>query len=329
LDREAGEPLRVYKAGNEGDLRGDAPPVGRVSVQMGRTFGQGPLMPGATLPLDKRHYAFAPDGETTARSLIKNAILHAKKFIYLEDQYFVNWEATQALVHALNNGIKHLTIVVPHHAIGDLPGMVGHRRRCIKALRDAGGPRVRVFYKCGPGEKPGDYNTYVHSKVTIVDDEFAIVGSVNYNRRSWEHDSEICVGLYDPSSDQVLSLRFAHWLRMRLWAQHIFGVVVPPSAPEASDTQPWDDVYAELLDGVAAGVHWQELIMLEQAHADEGADYDQAKYNPIATVRPYETMRHDDPQEIELLPVPIFGTLIEALAGDAIWDTFLDPGRHT
>ncbi|HWL84335.1 MAG TPA: phospholipase D-like domain-containing protein, partial [Polyangiaceae bacterium] len=292
-------------------------------------FGQGPLMPGATLPLDKRHYAFAPDGETTARSLIKNAILHAKKFIYLEDQYFVNWEATQALVHALNNGIKHLTIVVPHHAIGDLPGMVGHRRRCIKALRDAGGPRVRVFYKCGPGEKPGDYNTYVHSKVTIVDDEFAIVGSVNYNRRSWEHDSEICVGLYDPSSDQVLSLRFAHWLRMRLWAQHIFGVVVPPSAPEASDTQPWDDVYAELLDGVAAGVHWQELIMLEQAHADEGADYDQAKYNPIATVRPYETMRHDDPQEIELLPVPIFGTLIEALAGDAIWDTFLDPGRHT
>jgi phosphatidylserine/phosphatidylglycerophosphate/cardiolipin synthase-like enzyme len=327
LDAETGEPLRA----SPNDLDPSRQPsAGRVSVQVGRTFGAGPLMAGpGTLPgvPSTEHYAFAQSGETTARDLIKNAIAQAKKFIYIEDQYFVNWEATQALVQALQNGIAHLTIVLPHHSIGDLPGMVGHRRRCLKALKAAGDSRVRVFYKCGPGEKPGDYHTYVHSKLTIVDDVFAVVGSVNYNRRSWQFDSEICIGVYDPSTDRVLTNRFARWLRMRMWAEHLFGIVVPPSdAGSSPDLK--DQYYAELFDGVAAGAHWQELLLLEARHAaDKRAHtYDQSQYNSVATVRPYDTNFDDPPQEI--LPgsdLPVWKSLGGLLIDEA-WDSLLDPG---
>ena len=37
---------------------------------------------------------------------------------------------------------------------------------------------------------------YVHSKTWVIDDEFAIVGSANCNRRGYTHDSEASVGVY-------------------------------------------------------------------------------------------------------------------------------------
>ena len=32
---------------------------------------------------------------------------------------------------------------------------------------------------------------YVHAKVCVVDDVWASIGSDNFNRRSWTHDSEL------------------------------------------------------------------------------------------------------------------------------------------
>ena len=41
---------------------------------------------------------------------------------------------------------------------------------------------------------------YVHSKMTIVDDEYILIGSANINQRSLsgERDSEIAMGGYQP-----------------------------------------------------------------------------------------------------------------------------------
>jgi len=56
---------------------------------------------------------------------------------------------------------------------------------------------------------------YVHSKVCIIDDTWACIGSANFNRRSWTHDSELAGAVLD--SDDV----FARDLRLRLLREHL------------------------------------------------------------------------------------------------------------
>jgi phosphatidylserine/phosphatidylglycerophosphate/cardiolipin synthase-like enzyme len=41
----------------------------------------------------------------------------------------------------------------------------------------------------------------VHAKVCVVDDIWASVGSDNFNRRSWTHDSELSNGVLDTTRD--------------------------------------------------------------------------------------------------------------------------------
>ena len=42
---------------------------------------------------------------------------------------------------------------------------------------------------------------YVHAKVCVVDDIWASVGSDNFNRRSWTHDSELSDAVLDTTRD--------------------------------------------------------------------------------------------------------------------------------
>ena len=112
------------------------PSAGPQIVQIGRTFGD-------------FDYKFAPGGELTAREIILCAINNAKRFIYTEDQYFVgNPQVEKALCEALKRGIQHLTIVLTHYKISDLPLVQHHRRKFIGKLKEAGGDRVRIFALC-------------------------------------------------------------------------------------------------------------------------------------------------------------------------------------
>jgi phosphatidylserine/phosphatidylglycerophosphate/cardiolipin synthase-like enzyme len=49
----------------------------------------------------------------------------------------------------------------------------------------------------------------VHAKVCIIDDQWASVGSDNFNRRSWTHDSELTAAVYDPGYARALRLVLA------------------------------------------------------------------------------------------------------------------------
>jgi len=49
----------------------------------------------------------------------------------------------------------------------------------------------------------------VHAKVCIIDDQWASVGSDNFNRRSWTHDSELSAAVYDPEYPRLLRLNLA------------------------------------------------------------------------------------------------------------------------
>ena len=206
-----------------------AEPGGRQYVQITRTYGNGSRHRG----ISGGGYSFARSGERTCRQMILHAIRQARQFIYMEEQYLVNMEAANALRDALPN-IRHLTILIPHGNITDCPQRNYRRWRFIQRLRQTHPDKVRT-YCLGP---PGRRHTYVHSKMFIMDDQFAIIGSANCNRRGWTHDSEVMVGIADESSDAVAVHHFAHQLRIALWAEHLG---LPP---------------ADLVDGVASATHW-------------------------------------------------------------------------
>jgi phosphatidylserine/phosphatidylglycerophosphate/cardiolipin synthase-like enzyme len=72
---------------------------------------------------------------------------------------------------------------------------------------------------------------YVHAKVCVVDDVWASVGSDNFNRRSWTHDSELSCAVLDSTPDLREptdpaglgdgARRFARELRLSLWREHL------------------------------------------------------------------------------------------------------------
>jgi phosphatidylserine/phosphatidylglycerophosphate/cardiolipin synthase-like enzyme len=63
--------------------------------------------------------------------------------------------------------------------------------------QNAGRHRVHVF----DVENHEGAPVYVHAKVCVVDDVWASVGSDNFNRRSWTHDSELSSGVLDTTRD--------------------------------------------------------------------------------------------------------------------------------
>ena len=76
------------------------------------------------------------------------------------------------------------------------PQMVG-RWQAIEMCRKAGEDRVHVF----DVENHAGTPVYVHAKVCVVDDVWASVGSDNFNRRSWTHDSELSSAVLDTTRD--------------------------------------------------------------------------------------------------------------------------------
>src|SRR3712207_2973379 len=72
---------------------------------------------------------------------------------------------------------------------------------------------------------------YVHAKVCAVDDVWASVGSDNFNRRSWTHDSELSSAVLDttrdpreprdPAGTGAGARTFARDLRLELAREHL------------------------------------------------------------------------------------------------------------
>jgi phosphatidylserine/phosphatidylglycerophosphate/cardiolipin synthase-like enzyme len=186
------------------------PPCGRHAVQLLRTY-----------PYRRRGYWFAPDGErSVARGYIK-ALRRARSLIYLEDQYLWSTEVAAVLARALaENPDLHLIAVVPAFPDQDgklsgPPNLVG-RAAALDALYSAGGDRVGVYSLENEAGTP----IYVHAKVCMVDDTWAVVGSDNFNRRSWTHDSELSCAVIDNGAP-VGAEFWARALRVALSREHL------------------------------------------------------------------------------------------------------------
>jgi hypothetical protein len=81
------------------------------------------------------------------------------------------------------------------------PNIVGHNL-ALEMLHRSGGTRVRVYRIENLDGTP----VYVHAKACIIDDVWASVGSDNFNRRYWTHDSELSCAVLD----ETLDLREPH-----------------------------------------------------------------------------------------------------------------------
>jgi phosphatidylserine/phosphatidylglycerophosphate/cardiolipin synthase-like enzyme len=203
----------------------DPPPRGTHAVQLLRTY-----------PYRRRGYVFAPDGERSiARGYLK-ALPRARSLIYLEDQYLWSTTVVGVLARALRDRPElHLIAVIPRFPDQDgrlslPPNLVG-RVDALETLQRAGGDRVAVY---SPENAEGT-PVYVHAKVCVIDDTWAIVGSDNFNRRSWTHDSELSCAVIDqpggpagpagspPVPDAVRRGpgTYAHALRTALSREHL------------------------------------------------------------------------------------------------------------
>ena len=182
-------------------------------------------------PARLRRYPFAPRGERSIAAAYRRAIPLARRLIYLEDQYFWSTAAAELIAEALRaNPDLHVVAVVPRYPDNEgrlaVPGEMA-RHRAVDLCRRAGGERMHVF----DVENVGGVPVYVHAKVVIVDDVWAMIGSDNLNRRSWTHDSELSIAVLDDERDAREPLdpagqgdgarRFARDLRIALMREHL------------------------------------------------------------------------------------------------------------
>ena len=179
--------------------RPDPEPAGPHQVQLLRTY-----------PRRAGGYPFAPRGERSVARGYTKAVNQAHHLIYIEDQYLWSPEIADMFAGALQrNPELRLIAVLPHFPdqdgrISKAPNLVG-RERAIATLCKAAPGRVAFYWPESPEGTP----VYVHAKVCVIDDQWASVGSDNFNRRSWTHDSEASAAVCHPGYAQALRLDLA------------------------------------------------------------------------------------------------------------------------
>ncbi len=211
--------------------------------------------------LQPKGYDFAPNGERSIAAVNSKAVRHAERLIYLEDQYLWSEEVGEHFSSALrDNPQLRLICVIP--LIPDVDGVLAlapqlyARKLAMDQLLEAGPDRVALFGLTSPAGFP----IYVHSKVCVIDDKWASIGSDNFNRRSWSSDTEAAVAVQDmrvaehggPAPRDAFALR----LRRELVGEHLD--LDPDDVPDDPD-EVWD------LMGAAADA-------LDEFYGDSGPD---------------------------------------------------------
>jgi len=187
-----------------------------------------------------------------------SSIENSDFLVYIENQFFVSsyggTGVTNQIAYALHMRIrKAVTKQQPFCAVIVFPQPEEVGRWAVptllRQLRTASSLIERLSEEF-PGVNIGDYlqfyqlrsigylngnpvtdQIFVHSKMMIVDDRIAIIGSNNINDRSFlgDRDSELAIVTIDTdeipitmNGDQVYSVGSAvHELRVRLWNEHL------------------------------------------------------------------------------------------------------------
>ncbi len=166
--------------------------------------------------------AAAWEGEPAVReteSFLLRAVAAARHSIYIENQYLGAYEVRDALAARLaGDSPPEVVIVSPRENSGwlETAAMGALRAKFLRRLRDADpGGRVAAVYPV----KGDDVAPNVHSKLMIVDDRLAYLGSANLSNRSMRVDTEVGLVVDAAGRDDVA--RELTVLRNRLLGEHL------------------------------------------------------------------------------------------------------------
>jgi phospholipase D1/2 len=155
-------------------------------------------------------------------ALYLDMIARAKRYIYIENQYFTAHKIGNALEARLREAGGPEIVVVTRllsHGWLEEATMGVLRNKMVERLRaaDAHG-RFNVYYPEMPGLAEGTCID-VHSKMMTVDDQWLRIGSANMNNRSMGLDTECDVAI--EARDNAEIARTIRSLRDRLLAEHL------------------------------------------------------------------------------------------------------------
>lgn len=146
----------------------------------------------------------------------------AKKYIYIEDQYLVNLDVAAAINKKVDDEEFDLAMFVVQDSDETGEILVPNRKRVdflravkgnIRDQRKLDKIRLVVISKEKSFLDKYGYHSGLHSKLLIVDDEIAVIGSTNVNQRSFTLDSETSAVVYGGD--------FARLLRQTLWCHMV------------------------------------------------------------------------------------------------------------
>jgi phosphatidylserine/phosphatidylglycerophosphate/cardiolipin synthase-like enzyme len=184
----------------------------RTAPQMHFNFGQSVAAPIGCVErlvtgFRQSPLSFAPDGIFEFRAGIKKAISGASQYVYIEDQSF--W--SQEIMDWINGRLKAqpaMKVVLVYGGDPADPPNELQDSAIDHLIAGIATPMTQIaFYKRGR-------NITVHSKLTIIDDQWAAVGSANCMRRSLYTDGECSIGVLDEATPT-----FAQKLRKDLWGE--------------------------------------------------------------------------------------------------------------
>jgi phospholipase D1/2 len=154
--------------------------------------------------------------------LYLDSIARARRYLYIENQYFTARNVGLALAESLKaREGPEIVLVTRLLSHGWLEEMTMHvlRTRLIRELREADRyGRFHVYYPHVQGLSEGTCID-VHSKLMVVDDAWLRIGSANLSNRSMGLDTEC--DLVVESNGEARNRRAIRGLRDRLLAEHL------------------------------------------------------------------------------------------------------------
>lgn len=147
-----------------------------------RTGAPNPVQLVATLPGNT--FAGLPEGETGIVEAYQRALANAEDFVYLENQYFTDVTMAEAIVGAIRKS-PELQVIMALNPKVDLPKYGVWQTALIdRVVADLGPLATQIgFFSLWSHEVTGGTSAiirnYIHSKVAVIDDAWATIGSAN------------------------------------------------------------------------------------------------------------------------------------------------------
>lgn len=177
------------------------------------------LLASAVVPTNDP-LSFAPNGLFQIKTAWEKAIGGAQRYIYIEDQGFTSTTVMDWINAAVKaNGELRVVLLTGRADPNDRPNSAMTKAFRI-AINDhllkgipAGSPllnRIGVF---------SHQTSVIHSKMTLIDDQWALIGSANCMRRSLFTDIEHSVAYMDEAGQAVANQR------AQLWQPHLGSLI--------------------------------------------------------------------------------------------------------